>query len=190
MKNLFQFSRIGCFTLLTVLSGFFLLSSCKQKTDYAKEIALLDSISDALSIAEKSLLSADTVSLNTMCSAFTTNLNDLTEKLSKDTVAKKTALFLSTAYEQTAHIRNLLTNKTFYIKAIRESRQRINNLRHDLKENLIEKNKSAAYIVNELNSAGKIHDAVQGCMENVKSASSRLDSLKTEIISFADSLKN
>jgi len=57
-----------------------------------------------------------------------------------------------------------------------------------LTEDLIEKNKSAEYIVNEINASQKIYEAVNKAIENAKMASLKLDSLKTQIIALADSI--
>jgi cell division septum initiation protein DivIVA len=111
------------------------------------------------------------------------------EKLSKDTVKKKTATFLTDAYEQSGNISNLLNNKKYLERAMKESGQRISDLKHDLNENLIEKNKSAEYIVHELNASGKICDVVNKAIERAKTSSAKLDSMKTRIIFIADSLK-
>lgn len=160
-------------------------TSCKQKTDYSKEISRLDSASMVLAIAEKTLLVVDTNRLSSSYNAFTENLH----VLSKDTVKKITALLLSVAYEQSGNIHNLLANKKNLERAIAESKQRIKGLKHDLAENLIEKNKSAEYIVNELNSAAKICDTVNRSIEKTKSSEIKLDSMKTQITFLVDSLK-
>ena len=109
-------------------------------------------------------------------------------KLSKDTVKKKTALFLTDAYQLSENISNLLSNKKFMERAISESMQRISDLKHDLNENLIEKNKSDEYIVHEINASKKIYETVNKAIEKAKSSSGKLDSMKTQIAFFADSL--
>ena len=95
---------------------------------------------------------------------------------------------MSEAYEQQGNLSNLLDNKKYFSKAIAEGQQRINDLKHDLAADLIEKNKSAEYIVNELNASLKICDVVNKAIENAKSSSAKLDSMKTQIIFLADSL--
>ncbi|MFI5163860.1 MAG: hypothetical protein ACHQHP_01290 [Bacteroidia bacterium] len=167
----------------------FYSTSCKQKTDYSKEISRLDSASTVLITAEKILSSADTNLLHSSYNSVAGNLHAVIEKLSKDTVKKKTAEFLSSAYQQSGNILNLLQNKNYLEKAITESQKRINDLKHDLNENLIDKNKSAAYIVSEINSSGKIYDIINKSVERAKSSAAKLDSLKTKISAIADSLK-
>ncbi len=115
-------------------------------------------------------------------------LDSITEKISKDTVKKKTAIFLSEAYGYAGNLQNFLDNKKFMERAIKEGQQRINDLKHDLTEDLIEKNKSAAYIVNEINASQKICDVVNNAIERAKTSAAKLDSMKTEITFIADSL--
>lgn len=97
-------------------------------------------------------------------------------------------MFLSDAYQQSGNILNLLDNKKHLERVISEGQQRINDLKHDLTEDLIEKNKSAEYIVNEMNVSRKIYEAVSQAIEKAKSSATKLDSLKTQIIALADSL--
>src|SRR3972149_4785236 len=75
-------------------------SSCKQKTDYTKEISRLDSSSSVLISTGNLLLSVDTIALRTSYHFTAEKLHSISKKLSKDTVRKKTALFLSDAYHQ------------------------------------------------------------------------------------------
>lgn len=163
-------------------------SSCKTKTDYSKEISRLDSAIIKLKDAEKVFYSADTGSLRTTYHFFQGKLRLITERIAKDTVNKNTALFLSIAYEQTGNLQNLLENNKFLERALGEGQQRINDLKHDLAEDLIDKNKSQEYIVNELNASQKISETVHKTVGNAKMAQSKLDSLKTQIIFWADSL--
>jgi hypothetical protein len=162
--------------------------SCKQKTDYTREISRLDSASAALEIAEKSLLRVDTAALRTSYNTLSASLHELTEKISKDTVKKKTALLLSAAYEQAEHIHTLLENKKYFERAIRESRQRLNDLEHDLAANLIDKNQSQKYIANEMNAFQKICNAVNQALAKTTIAKDTLDSFHTGILFLKDSL--
>ena len=180
MKNLFCLLPIA-YCLLT-------FSSCKQKTDYSKEISRLDSAVVKLKETEKVFLSVDTNSLKNIYNSSQEKLHLITDKISKDTVKKKTAMFLSEAYSYTGNLQNLLDNKKFMERALKDGEQRISDLKHDLTEDLIEKNKSAEYIVNELNVTQKICDVVNKSIENAKSSSAKLDSMKTQIIFLADSL--
>ncbi|MBI4947839.1 MAG: hypothetical protein HY840_15725 [Bacteroidetes bacterium] len=164
------------------------LFSCKQKTDYSKEISRLDSAVAVLAGAEKNLVSVDTNKLRTSFNSTKNDLQTIMEKISKDTVKKKTAMFLTSAYKQSENIINLLNNKNFIERAIHESQQRINDLKHDLNANLIEKNKSAKYLVHELNASGKIYDLATNSLEKAQSASAKLDSMQTKITFLADSL--
>ncbi len=166
-----------------------LVISCKQKTDHSHEISRLDSASAITESAEKFLLSVDTVSLRATYNIVQQDLNTIMTKISSDTVQKKTALFLAEAYDQVGSIINLLSNKKFLEKAMNDSRKQISDLKHDLAEDLIEKNKSGAYIVNEINASAKISDATNRAVQRAKEAVVKLDSLKTRIVSFADSLR-
>jgi len=56
-------------------------------------------------------------------------------------------------------------------------------------ENLIEKNKVAEYIVNEMNASHKIYETVNKAIANAKSSVKKLDSLKTELTHITDSLQ-
>ena len=183
---LLQRGRISIALVVVIFS----LHSCKQKTDYTKEISRLDSALTVLTGADKILSSVDTSTLRISYNSTANDLHGIMEKLSKDTVKKKTAQFLSDAYERSGNILNLLSNKKFLERAIAESRQRISDLKHDLDENLIEKNKSEEYIVHEFNSSGKIYETINKAIERAKSSSLKLDSMKTQIIFIADSLKS
>jgi len=94
--------------------------SCKQKTDYSKEISRLDSAGIVLAEAEKNLLSVDTSTLRSSYNSVSENLHSIIKKISKDTVKKKTAMFLSDAYQQSGNILNLLGNKKHLERALRE----------------------------------------------------------------------
>ena len=165
-----------------------IFSSCKQKTDYSKEIAQLDSALVKLNAAGTVFLAIDTNALRTSDLFFKEKLRMIREKLSGDTVKKITAQFLSEAYEQEGYLANMMDNKKFLARAIEEGRKRMLGLKHDLGEDLIEKNKAAIYIVTELGSSEKICDAMNGAIEKAKSATARLDSMKTRVIFLADSL--
>jgi hypothetical protein len=175
------------FWLLAIGYWLLALSSCKPKSDYTKAISRLDSAETVLVSAEKNLLSVDTSNLRASYNSSANNLH-IMGKLSQDTVKKKTALFLTDAYELSGNISNLLNNKKFMGRAISESRQRISDLKHDLNESLIEKNKSDEYIVHEINASKKIYETVNKAIEKAKSSSGKLDSMKTQIAFFADSL--
>ena len=175
-----------CLLLIAICLLFF---SCKNKTDYSKEIFRLDSAKVVLLSAEKNLLSVDTSMLRSSYNSCAENLHSIMENFSKDTVKKKTAIFLSDAYEQLGNILNLLDNKKYLERTIMESQQRISDLKHDLTEDLIEKNKSAAYVVNEMNASQKIYEAVSKAIEKAKNSTTKLESLKTQISFIADSLK-
>jgi hypothetical protein len=163
-------------------------SSCNTQTDYTKEIYRLDSAEIMLNESEKIIMSADTNSFRVSYNVVSENLHTIVEKLAEDTVNKKTALLLSNAYKQLGSILNLLNNKKYLEQFIRETKQRIHNLKHDLSENLIEKNKAQEYVVNEMNEAQKIHHLITTSVEKAKVSAAKLDSLKTEINFLADSL--
>ena len=177
------------FCLLSIVYFLLAFSSCKNKTDYSKEISRLDSAVAKLKEAEKVFLSVDTNSLKNIYNSSQEKLHLITDKISKDTVKKKTAMFLSEAYSHTGNLHNLLENKKFMERALKDGEQRISDLKHDLTEDLIEKNKSTEYIVNELSASQKIYDVVNKAIKNAKSSSSKLDSMKTQIIFLADSVK-
>ena len=162
--------------------------SCKQKTDYSKELYSLDSASVKLKEAEAIFLSADTGSFRTAYIFSKEKLAVISEKITKDTLNKSAALFLSDAFEQTGNVRNVLDNRLFLERAIREGQQRISDLKHDLEADLIDKNKSAEYIVNEVNASKKVFEMVNRTIANAKTSAARLDSMKTEITHLADSL--
>ncbi|MBI3503088.1 MAG: hypothetical protein HY063_14980 [Bacteroidetes bacterium] len=179
------------FSFCLLLTAYCLLAffiSCKQKTDYSKEISRIDSANNILAETEKVLESADTNSFRANYNSSFLQLHSIYEKLAKDTINKKTAMFLSDASECSGNILNLLDNKKYLERAIKESEHRISDLKHDLKEDLIEKNKSQEYIVNEMNAAGKISNVIQRTIEKAKIASAKLDSMKTQITFLADSL--
>ncbi|MEK6616958.1 MAG: hypothetical protein AABZ32_12790 [Bacteroidota bacterium] len=175
------------FCLFSILLAF---SSCKNKTDYSKEISLLDSAVVKLKEAETFFLSADTGSLRSVYDFSQEKLKMISEKIAKDTVKKKTAVVVSDAYQQSGNIRNLLDNKKYLERAIKESQQRISDLKHDLTEDFIEKNKSTEYILNEMNASQKIYETIRKAIEKAKASATKLDSLKTQISFIADSLKS
>mgnify|MGYP001609428544 FL=1 len=164
-KEISPFGRNDSYLLITILFSILAFQSCKQKTDYSKEISRLDSAGIILAEAEKNLFSVDTGTLRSSYNSVSGNLNIIIEKISKDTVKKKTAMFLSDAYQQSGNILNLLDNKKHLERALSEGQQRINDLKHDLTEDLIEKNKSAEYIVNEINASQKLYEAVNKAIE-------------------------
>ena len=112
----------------------------------------------------------------------------ISQKLSGDTVRKKAALLLSDAYEQEGNLSNLLENNKYLHRAVMEGMQRISDLKHDLAEDVVEKNKAAEYIVNELNASQKVCEIINNTIAKAKKSSIKLDSLKTKIIFLADSL--
>jgi len=82
--------------------------------------------------AENILLSADTNPLRSSYNFSKEKLQLISEFISKGTVKKKTAIFLSDAYEQSGNIQNLLDNKKYLEQSISECQQRIRDLKHDL----------------------------------------------------------
>lgn len=190
-KNIFSlFVRNVTCLLITILFSIIAFQSCKQKTNYSKEIIRLDSAETVLAAAAKNLLSLDTSRLRTSYYSAEEKLRLISEKIFKDTVKKRTAMLLSDAYEQTGNIRNLLDNKKQLERAVSEGQQRMKDLKHDLSEDLIEKNKSAAYVVNEMNASQKIYEAVNKTIEKAKSSVIKLDSIKTQILFLADSVQS
>ncbi len=176
--------------LLTSYCLLVFTSSCKPKTDYTKEIARLDSAATALKNAEINFISADTNAFRSAFAFSQKKLQFISEKVSKDTVKKKLAILLSDAYEHTGNLQNILENKKFLQRALTEGRQRINDLKHDLAADLIEKNKSLEYVVNEIESSRKLSEAANKTVEKAKTAMLKLDSLKTKITALADSLNS
>lgn len=176
--------------LLQLTSVIFLLvfSSCKQKTDYSKEITRLDSSLAILHETEKGFLLIDTGAIRSTYESTKDKIKSISEKISNDTVKKDLAILLSDAHEHVGNIVNLLENKKHLERALSEGQQRINNLKHDLQKDLIEKNKSAEYVINEINASQKISDAVNKAIDKAKKSTVKLDSLKTQIYFFADSI--
>ncbi|HET7819765.1 MAG TPA: hypothetical protein VFL70_10700 [Bacteroidia bacterium] len=165
-----------------------LLASCNSPYDYTKEIVLLDSASAKLKEAEKAILNLDTISLKSSYSFSINTLQSISEKIAHDTLNKTTAVVLNNAFEQTKNLENLFDNKKFLSRALSEGYKRIENLKHDLQNDLIEKKLSDEYIKNEINSSEKLNDLVTTSITKAKIAVIKLDSLKTGITSLADSL--
>ena len=114
----------------------------------------------------------------------------ISEKIKSDTVNKRSALLLSGCYEANSQLRNLIINKEFFTKAFTESKTRIENLKHDLKESSIEQNKALEYVVHELNASGKVTDPAMGMHKEMTGAILKLDSLKEQLTALADSLQS
>ena len=194
MKNFCQLPARHHFKTLQIAGGltalclFAVSPSCKQKTDYSVEISRLDSAASELVSAEKTFLSLDTNSLRSAYDSTLGKLRMISAEISGDTVNKETAIFLSDAYEQTGNISTVLNNKKYFGRALQDGQQRISDLKHDLQEDLIEKNKSAAYVVNEMNASQKISEAVNNAIVKAKISSAKLDSMKTQILFLSDSL--
>jgi hypothetical protein len=177
-------SPLLCIACIIWLSA----SYCTQKTDYSRDLSRVDSLSTLLAKSEKMLLQTDTLALHTTYNMLSASLHEISEKISKDTLDKKTAVLLSRAYVHAGHLRTLLENKSYLEKAIQESVQRLSDLKHDLAANLIEKNESVKYMSKEINATGKVCNAVNKTLENAASSGYTLDSLKTEISLLAGSL--
>ena len=172
--------------------AYFLLAfpSCKQKTDHAKEIARLDSAAVLLKEAAKVCSSVDTSALRASFLSAKEKLQLIRQKIASDTLEKKVVLLLSEGYEHAGNLMNLLDNKKYLARAIGEGEQRIGDLKHDLAEDLIEKNKAGEYVVNEMKASLRISEIVNKAIENAKTSERKLDSLKTEITHLADSLQS
>ena len=174
--------------LAIILWAFFF--SCKQKNDHSKEIGRLDSALINLKEAERDFFSADTTSMRTSFNFAAGKLHVIANKIAKDTLKKNTVSFLSNAFEHTGNLQNLLDNKKFWERALKESAQKIDDLKHDLKEDLIENNKSQEYIANEINTSKKICETVGRTINKAKSSVVQLDSMKTALIHLSDSLQS
>jgi hypothetical protein len=181
VKTLRYLSAAICLSIIA-------FSSCKPKTDYSNEISRLDSALQNLKEAEIAFLSADTNSLRRAYDFSSQTLHQIGEKINKDTLQKNTALVLADAYEHVSHLQNMLENKPFFKRALTEGEERITNLKHDLAEDLHEKNKSMEYVVNEINASQKLSEAVNKTIEKAKTAVSQLDSMKTQLTFLSDSL--
>ena len=171
------------YTLLT-------FPSCKQKTDHAKEIARLDSAGVLLKQAAQACSSVDTSALRTSFFSANEKLQLIRQKIASDTLEKNIALILSEGYEHTGNLINLLDNKKYLARAIGEGEKRISDLKHDLAEDLIEKNKAGEYVVNEMNASLRISELVNKTIESAKTSMIKFDSLKIEITHLADSLQS
>lgn len=155
--------------------------------DYSKEVTQLDSLTTMLVESEKILSASDTVSLKRILDAFAT-VRSASQKISGDTIHKKTAMFLLSVYEHSQNILNFLQNKSYLQQTITESKKRINNLKHDLTNNLIEKQKSFDYLLNETNTATKIHEMIKNLLASANASAAKLDSMRIQIIYLPDSL--
>lgn len=173
---------------LSKLFLFLLFFSCKQKIDYSKEITRLDSAVAVLTSAEQILHSADTAFLKRTMDSAAVKLSRISEKIKHDTLDKPVAMFLSNAYDHSGNILNFLENRNHLQRAVLESKNRMSNLKHDLAEDLIEQNKSAAYIVSEISAAAKISDMIKSSVNNASVSSAKLDSMQSQIAQFADSI--
>ena len=166
-----------------ILSTIFVLtssSSCKQKSNYTKEISSLDSSVIELKKSENNLLNLDTLSIQKTFSHTEITLKTLHNLILKDTINKKSALQLSTLYEQFENLQYFFDNQHYFIMAARENIHQIENLKYDLKENLVEPNKANEFIHNELSSSTKVTEIITEAIAKAKNASKKLDSLSIQ----------
>lgn len=165
-----------------------LLFSCKQKWDYSGEISRLDSAATELIEAKKHFLSVDTIAVRAKFLFAKEKIHSISENISKDTIRKEMALFLSATYEEIGDMQNLLENKKYLERALDETRQRISDLQHDLKEGLVEKEKAAEYIAAEINTSEKLSGTITTAVNKAKTSFTKLDSLSDRLLFLADSL--
>lgn len=178
------------FSLLLFSLFIAFIPSCKQKWDYTKEIVQLDSTSTILQSLEKNLLAIDTGYLRSSFDSAAHYLSTIKEKCFNDTVQKNTAIFLSDVYECSGNICYVLDSSKWLEKIINESIQRVNNLKYDLAQNLIEKNNAKEYVAYELKAANKMSESIVRAIEKANVCCVKLDSMKTQIIFMADSLQS
>lgn len=76
------------------------------------------------------------------------------------------------------------------LRASVESLDRIKNLQHDLKENIIEENKAREYVVHETKALNRISSELDLIHDVYITTAGKLDSLRPGICSLLDSLSN
>ncbi len=118
------------------------------------------------------------------------SLEEVRSKLRSDTVDKNTGIML----EKINNMKSMLTELKKYredqLRASVESLDRIKNLQHDLKENIIEENKAREYVVHETKALNRISSELDLIHDVYITTAGKLDSLRPGICSLLDSLSN
>ena len=177
------------FLLLFFIFCVAFISSCKQKWDYTREMVQLDSISTLLISAERNLLAIDTGYFRVSYNSTAQYLNSIKESCFNDTLQKNTAIFLSDVYHYSGNVHYLLDSSDHLEKLVKESKQRLGNLKYDLTQNLIDKNNAKEYIAHERREAQRTTESILLVIEKAKLSCEKLDSMKTRISALADNLK-
>lgn len=167
-----------------------ILPACKQKPDYSKDIANLDSALLELAVIHKALTEVDTVKISSLISETDAKLKPVSAQLSSDTIRKVQALFLSDCFGAEQRLEQAMENRKYYLTALTDAKKRIENLEHDLMKNVIEENKARGYIVNELNALSKLRGSAADMHDKMITTAAMLDSLQPKITAFADSLQS
>lgn len=166
-----------------------LAPSCKPAPDYSRDIARLDSALLERAVIYNAWKYIDTSAILALISKTEEKLSPVSEKLKADTILKTQALFLSDCYQTKDHLKQALENRKYFAEELEKNRQRIENLEHDLMENLLEENKAREYVVNELNALEELTGMASSAFSNMQVSAAALDSLQGKITAFADSLQ-
>jgi len=176
------YHTLSTIALRLILAIFFVsmgLESCKLKTDYQREIKAIDSTISILDSCKNTLIQIDSASLQSKCF-------DLANILSGDTIKKDNALLLSKQVELSKNIQNLLNNKHSLELALHESIKQLSNLKQDLSFDLITKNNSQQFVVNEINESQRILSTIESAIKIANTSANQLDSIQKSAPTIAD----
>ena len=166
-----------------------LIISCKQKSDFSAEISRLDSALASVKNSDSILRLVDTAGVRRIIALTDEKLSGVSAQLRADTLRKSSAIFLSDCYETLRHLQGGLENRKYHLKALGESKVHLEALAHDLKENLLDKNKASEYVVTELKECGKLTSSALDIPKKMNASAAILDTLQSRIAAFADSIQ-
>lgn len=192
-KDLPPLPFLRCFALLSMTTAILCCSSCRQKPDYSGEMSRLDSTYQALDSAAAKFRThapADSAAIAAGSKKIAESIREIKSLFPSDTVNKELAMFLYQLSDLKGSLDLADANGRYYSRSIDSSRKQIMNLKTDLNNGLIDKNKAEEYVVNEINTAKKIIEGMNNTTFQSREDFRKLDSLLPRIIMITDSLRS
>ncbi len=164
------------------------MQSCKPRADYSKQLATLDSLSKAFDAAEKEFTSIDSAKVREQLDSINKNL-DFIQQNYKDTMPKDMAYMLSDYRDVKFPLEEYTRQKNAFYKELSFSRDQFRNLEHDLKNNLVEKEKAEEYFMQEKKAGEQLCRSLNALTSSVKEKSAKFEPMTAKAVEVINKLK-
>jgi len=160
IKGILQLSGLSTMVLALCLFN----TSCKPSVDYTKQVAVLDSLSKSLHIADSSLTKVDTVTIKTDANNIMKDL-ELIKMAHKDSMSKGAAEIFRNFSGVRWQLETFMGRRTVMRIEMGKSMGQLNHLSHDLKNNLIKADSVGLFYGAEVKKAGLLIESEKASIE-------------------------